>query len=154
EHPLVEKICRPEQKTEVKAFVNKMKYLNEMARTSTEAEKEGVFTGAYAINPMDGSRIPIWLANYVLMDYGTGAIMAVPAHDQRDFEFARKYDIPIKVVIKGEDIPLDGNLLQESYPGDGHMVNSGEFDGLIVEEGQKAVIKFMEEKGIGRGTIN
>ena len=154
EHPLVEKICHPEQEKEVKAFVNKMKYLNEMARTSNEAEKEGVFTGAYAINPMDGSRIPIWIANYVLMDYGTGAIMAVPAHDQRDFEFARKYDIPVKVVIKGEDTPLDGNLLQESYPGDGHMVNSGDFDGLTVEEGQKAVIKFMEEKGIGQGTVN
>jgi leucyl-tRNA synthetase len=154
EHPLVEKICHPGQEKGVKAFVNKMKYLNEMARTSNEAEKEGVFTGAYAINPMDGSRIPIWIANYVLMDYGTGAIMAVPAHDQRDFEFARKYDIPVKVVIKGEDTPLDGNLLQESYPGDGHMVNSGDFDGLTVEEGQKAVIKFMEEKGIGQGTVN
>ncbi|MDD2511030.1 MAG: leucine--tRNA ligase [Syntrophomonas sp.] len=154
EHPLVEKISAPAQKAEVKAFVDKMKYLNEMARTSNEAEKEGVFTGAYAINPMDGTRIPIWIANYVLMEYGTGAIMAVPAHDQRDFEFARKYDIPVKVVIKGEDTPLDGNLLQESYPGNGHMVNSGEFDGLTVEAGIKAVINFMEEKGIGQGTVN
>ena len=131
EHPLVEKLVagRPEEK-QVKEFVKRMQLLSEMARTSTEAEKEGVFTGAYAINPMNGEKVPIWIANYVLMDYGTGAIMAVPAHDQRDFDFARKYNIPIRVVIKGEDTPIDGSELAEAYAGDGVMVNSGSFDGL------------------------
>lgn len=154
EHPLVEQICQPKQKADIGKFVNKMKHLNEMARTSAEVEKEGFFTGAYAINPMNGDRIPIWIANYVLMDYGTGAIMAVPAHDQRDFEFARKYDIPVKVVIKGENTNLDGNLLQEAYTGDGLMVNSGDFDGLTTEEGQLSVTSFMAKQGFGQGTIN
>lgn len=155
EHPLVEKICRGKpQEKEVKAFVERMKYLNEITRTSNETEKEGVFTGAYAINPMNGEKVPIWIANYVLMEYGTGAIMAVPAHDQRDFEFARKYNLPIKVVIKGEDSPASGEEMTAAYTGDGIMVNSGTFDGLTVEEGKKAVIAYMEEKGIGQGTVN
>lgn len=155
EHPLVETLTsgKPEE-NQVKAFIDRMKTLSEMARTSTDAEKEGVFTGAYAINPMNGEKVPIWIANYVLMDYGTGAIMAVPAHDQRDFEFARKYDIPIRVVICEEDTPLDGRLLPEAYAGDGVMVNSGPFDGLTVEEGQKQITADMEQKGIGEGTVN
>ncbi|SHH20769.1 leucyl-tRNA synthetase [Thermosyntropha lipolytica DSM 11003] len=155
EHPLVEKISqgKPQEK-EVKAFVERMKYLNEITRTSNETEKEGVFTGAYAINPMNGEKVPIWIANYVLMEYGTGAIMAVPAHDQRDFEFARKYNLPIKVVIKGEDSPATAEEMTAAYTGDGVMINSGSFDGLTVEEGKKAVIAYMEEKGIGKGTVN
>ena len=116
--------------------------------------KEGVFTGAYAINPMNGEEVPIWIANYVLMDYGTGAIMAVPAHDQRDFEFARKYGLPIRVVIQGEDTPLDGADLTEAYEGDGKMVNSGLFDGLSVEAGKAAVIDYMEKNGIGSRAVN
>ncbi|MDD3268931.1 MAG: leucine--tRNA ligase, partial [Syntrophomonadaceae bacterium] len=152
EHPLVEKISH--DYNSIRDFVNKMKGLSDIARTSSEAEKEGVFTGAYAINPMNGEKIPIWIANYVLMDYGTGAIMAVPAHDQRDFDFARKYNIPIRVVIKGEDSPMDASLLNEAYVEDGLMVNSGAFDGLTVSEGQKALIKYMEEKAIGKGTVN
>ncbi len=102
-------------------------------------KKEGVFTGAYAINPMNDERIPIWIADYVLMDYGTGAIMAVPAHDQRDFEFARQYQLPIRVVIKGEDTPEDGELLTEAYEGDGVMINSGRYNGLSVEEGKQQI---------------
>lgn len=155
EHPLVEKLVagRPQEK-EVKEFVSRMQLVNEMTRTSAETEKEGVFTGAYAINPMNGEKVPIWIANYVLMDYGTGAIMAVPAHDQRDFDFARKYNIPIRVVIKGEDTPLDGSQLSEAYAGDGRMVNSGSFDGLSVEEGKAQVISYMQEHGIGQGTVN
>ncbi|HAA09551.1 MAG TPA: leucine--tRNA ligase [Syntrophomonas sp.] len=155
EHPLVEKLVagRPEEK-QVKEFVKRMQLLSEMARTSTEAEKEGVFTGAYAINPMNGEKVPIWIANYVLMDYGTGAIMAVPAHDQRDFDFARKYNIPIRVVIKGEDTPIDGSQLAEAYTGDGLMVNSGSFDGLSVEEGKAKITAYMKEHGIGEGTVN
>ncbi|NLM89369.1 MAG: leucine--tRNA ligase, partial [Syntrophomonadaceae bacterium] len=151
----VEKLVagRPEEK-QVKEFVKRMQLLSEMARTSTEAEKEGVFTGAYAINPMNGEKVPIWIANYVLMDYGTGAIMAVPAHDQRDFDFARKYNIPIRVVIKGEDTPIDGSQLAEAYTGDGLMVNSGSFDGLSVEEGKAKITAYMKEHGIGEGTVN
>ena len=155
EHPLVEKLVAGKtQELEVQAFVKKMKSTSDIARTATDAEKEGIFTGAYAINPMNGEKVPIWIANYVLMDYGTGAIMAVPAHDQRDFEFARKYDIPIRVVIKSPESPALGNEMLEAYPGDGVMVNSGEFDGLTVEEGQKRIIAYMEEHGIGQGTIN
>jgi leucyl-tRNA synthetase len=155
EHPLVAKLsANKPQEDEIKAFVDKMKGLNEMSRTSTDAEKEGVFTGAFAVNPMNGEKVPIWIANYVLMDYGTGAIMAVPAHDQRDFEFARKYSIPVRVVIKSEDSPANEEQMEEAYTGDGLMVNSGPFNGLSVEEGKKAVIYFMEKNAIGKGTIN
>lgn len=155
EHPLVEEISRNTPQAEaVQGFVAKMKLLSEIARTSTESEKEGVFTGAYAINPMNGEEVPIWIANYVLMDYGTGAIMAVPAHDQRDFDFARKYNLPIRVVIKGEDTLLNGAELTEAYVGGGTMVNSGDFDGNSVESGIAAVITYMEENGIGQGSIN
>ncbi|HOV43502.1 MAG TPA: leucine--tRNA ligase, partial [Syntrophothermus lipocalidus] len=103
EHPLVEKLTRdtPYQQA-VDEFIHRMKFLNEIDRTSTETEKEGVFAGAYAVNPVNGEKVPIWIANYVLMEYGTGAIMAVPAHDQRDFEFARKYGLPVRVVIEPE----------------------------------------------------
>lgn len=155
EHPLVEKLAAGKpQEADVKAFVKKMKNTSDMARTASDAEKEGVFTGAYAINPMNGEKIPVWIANYVLMDYGTGAIMAVPAHDQRDFDFARKYNIPIRVVIKSSDSPAKGEDMPEAYAGDGVMVNSGDFNGLTMEEGQKRIIAHMEQQGIGKGTIN
>lgn len=155
EHPLVEKLAAGKpQEAEVKAFIKKMKSTSDMARTASDAEKEGVFTGAYAINPMTAEKVPIWIANYVLMDYGTGAIMAVPAHDQRDFDFARKYNIPIRVVIKSADSPANGEEMTEAYAGDGVMVNSGDFNGLNVTEGQKQIIAYMEEHGIGKGTIN
>ncbi|NLB88840.1 MAG: leucine--tRNA ligase, partial [Syntrophomonadaceae bacterium] len=155
EHPLVEKVCagKPEEEA-VKKFIQKMQHVSDIARTSAETEKEGVFTGAYAINPLNGSKIPIWIANYVLMDYGTGAIMAVPAHDERDFEFARKYNLPIKIVIQNTESPIKEEDLKEAYTGDGVMVNSGSFDGLTVEEGKKAVTKYMEENSIGEGTVN
>lgn len=155
EHPLVEKLAAGKaQEAQVQAFIKKMKSISDMARTASDVEKEGVFTGAYAINPMNGEKVPIWIANYVLMDYGTGAIMAVPAHDQRDFDFARKYDIPIRVVIKSPDSPAGGEEMAEAYAGDGVMVNSGEFNGLDVAEGQKQIIAYMEEHSIGQGTIN
>ncbi|MGI6549981.1 MAG: leucine--tRNA ligase [Syntrophomonadales bacterium] len=156
EHPLVETLAQgTEYETGVRDFAASMMHLNELARTSTEAEKLGFFTGRYAINPVNGEEIPIWLANYVLMDYGTGAIMAVPAHDQRDFDFAKKYNLEIRVVIQNPDqpLPLDGTL-SEAYTGDGVMVNSGKFNGLTIEEGQEAIIKFMEANKIGRGTVN
>lgn len=155
EHPLVEQISRgkPEE-AQVKDFVQKMKQLSEIARTAADAEKEGVFTGAYAINPINNEKVPIWIANYVLMDYGTGAIMAVPAHDQRDFDFARKYNLPIRVVIKNDNSPASADEMEEAYTGDGLMINSGRFNGLRVEEGIAAVIEYMEKNNIGRGTVN
>lgn len=155
EHPLVETISQgTPQEEKVKEFVQRMQFLSEAERTSTDAEKEGVFTGAFALNPMNGDRIPIWIANYVLVDYGTGAIMAVPAHDQRDFEFARKYGLPVQVVIKSPDSPADGDSMQEAYEEDGVMVNSRDFNGLSVTLGKQQVVAYMEEKGIGEGTIN
>ncbi len=155
EHPLVEKLAAGKaQEAQVKAFIRKMKATSDMARTASDAEKEGVFTGAYAINPLNGEKVPIWIANYVLMDYGTGAIMAVPAHDQRDFDFARKYNIPIRVVIKSPDSPARGEEMAEAYAGEGVMVNSGDFNGLDVAEGQKRIIAYMEKHGIGQRTVN
>ena len=155
EHPLVEVLAAGQpQEQEVKEFVKRMKSTSDIARTATDAEKEGIFTGAYAINPMNGERVPIWIANYVLLEYGTGAIMAVPAHDQRDFEFARKYDIPIRVVIKSEDSPADGAAMSEAYTGDGCMFNSASFDGLTVATGKKKVNEYMKANGIGEATIN
>ncbi len=155
EHPLVEKISRgTSHEAEVREFTHRMQFLSDLDRTSTDAEKEGVFTGAYAVNPMNGENIPIWIANYVLIDYGTGAIMAVPAHDERDFEFARKYDLPIKVVIQSEDSPTDGAQMNEAFTGDGLMVNSLEYSGLSVSEGQKQIVAYMESAGFGKGTIN
>ncbi|HWQ74561.1 MAG TPA: leucine--tRNA ligase [Syntrophomonas sp.] len=155
EHPLVEAISAgTEQEKAVWEFVHRMQFISDVARTSTDTEKEGIFTGAYAINPLNGEKIPIWIANYVLMDYGTGAIMAVPAHDQRDFEFARKYAIPIRVVIKSDDSPADGSQMTEAYTGPGLMVNSGAYDGLEYEDGKRQITAYMESKGIGKSTVN
>jgi len=155
EHPLVDIISAgTEQEAAVKEFVHRMQFISDVTRTSTDTEKEGVFTGAYAVNPLNNEKIPIWIANYVLMDYGTGAIMAVPAHDQRDFEFARKYDIPVRVVIKSEDSPAEGEQMSEAYAGSGQMVNSGDYNGLDFEDGKKKITAYMESQGIGKATIN
>lgn len=155
EHPLVEHLSQgTAQEQAVKDFVYKMQFSSDIERTSGDTEKEGVFTGAYAIHPLTGEKVPIWIANYVLLDYGTGAIMAVPAHDQRDFDFARKYDIPVKVVIKGENSPLNGAELKEAYTEDGKLVNSAELDGSDVETAKAKVIARFEEMGIGKGTVN
>jgi len=155
EHPLVLKLAEgTEHEGEVKDFIKKMSFLNEIARTSTETEKEGVFTGAYGINPMNGEKFPILIANYVLMDYGTGAVMGVPAHDQRDFEFAKKYNLPIRVVIQPEGQELDPARLTEAYADDGVLVNSGRFNGLSNDEGWDAIAEEMEKAGIGKRTVN
>lgn len=155
EHPLVNKLSRgTTQEKAVQEFVQRMQFISDVDRTSTAAPKEGVFTGAYAINPMNGERIPIWIANYVLMDYGTGAIMAVPAHDERDFEFARQYQLPVRVVIKSADSPADGDEMTEAYTSDGLLVNSGDYNGLSVAEGQKQITAYMQSQGVGKGTIN
>src|SRR4030067_556387 len=128
-HPLVEQIATPEQKAEVEAYVLYSTRQSDIQREATDKEKTGVFTGGYALNPVNGERIPIWIADYVLMTYGTGAIMAAPAHDQRDFEFARKYGLPIRVVIQPVDRQIDPDTMAEAWPGDGVMDHSGPLDG-------------------------
>ncbi len=142
EHPLAERLC------EDKEALKKIRHLQRQPDV-----KEGIFTGKYAINPLNGERIPVWIANFVLMEYGTGAIMSVPAHDQRDFEFAKRYNIPIKIVIK----PVDKELSEPfngAYEEEGVMVNSGEFSGLPSSKGKKAVAEYIEKKGLGERTVN
>ncbi len=153
EHPLVAEITAPDRVEAVRAYVEATRKKSEIERQVEDREKTGVFTGAYAINPATGEAIPIYIADYVLMGYGTGAIMAVPAHDQRDFEFARKYDLPIRLVIRPESGEL-AEPLTEAFEGAGIMVNSGQFDGLPSEEGKKKVIAWLEAEGIGKGTVN
>lgn len=155
EHPLVSQLIKgTEYEKPVQEFVQRILQMNEMTRTSTELEKEGLLIGAQAINPMNGQVVPIMVANYVLMDYGTGAVMGVPAHDERDFEFARKYGLPIQVVIQPEGEQLEGETMPAAYTGAGVMVNSAEFNGLPNEEGKKAIADYMEAKGIGMRQIN
>ncbi len=153
EHPLVEKVTTPEHKAEVDAYVAAARRMSDIERESTEREKTGVFTGGYAINPVNGERVPIWIADYVLMTYGTGAIMAVPAHDQRDFEFAKKYGLPIRVVIAPPE--WEGEDLEEAYTGEGIMVNSGPFDGTPAPDPAiRKVTEWLEEQGIGKFAVN
>ncbi|MEW6046051.1 MAG: leucine--tRNA ligase [Bacillota bacterium] len=151
QHPLAEKLAAggPHERS-----------VREMARALAlreqelaEAEKVGVPTGAHAINPINGEAVPIWIGNYVVMEYGTGAVMGVPAHDQRDFEFARKYHLPVRVVIAAEGVPLDGEKLQAAWEGPGVMVNSGPFDGTPSEEGKHAVIAELARRGAGKASV-
>ncbi|NLJ72523.1 MAG: leucine--tRNA ligase [Syntrophomonadaceae bacterium] len=154
EHPLVKSLCAGKaEEANVQDFIKQMEFLSDVARTSTETEKEGIFTGAYALNPFTNEEIPIWIANYVLMDYGTGAIMAVPAHDERDLEFALKYNLPVRIVIENPENPSI-EVVTEAFADDGIMVNSAGFNGLSVEEGKKAIIKYVTDKKIGKATIN
>lgn len=155
EHPMVDELVKGTPYEEsVREFQKKMEKLSEVVRTSTETEKEGMFIGAYAINPLSGERVPIWIANYVLLDYGTGVVMGVPAHDQRDFEFAKKYGLPIKVVINPPGMELSAEEMQEAYADDGVLVNSGTFSGMNNREAIKAITEFMEEKGLGKKAVN
>jgi leucyl-tRNA synthetase len=151
EHPAVERITTPERADEVRAYVEKAGRMSEIDRTDVTREKTGVFTGAYAVNPANNERIPVYIADYVLMAYGTGAIMAVPAHDERDGEFARKYGIEIRTVIAPPD--WDGGELDEAYVGEGTMVNSGPFDGTPSEEGKAKVTSWLEQRGAGRAAV-
>jgi len=151
EHPLVSSLTTPEHKDEVEAYVEQARRQTEIERLSTEKEKTGVFTGAYCVNLLNGDRMPILVADYVLLTYGTGMIMAVPAHDQRDFEFARKYGLPIKVVIAPPG--WDGGELAEAYLEEGTQVNSGIFDGLPSSEGIERIADHVEEKGWGGRTV-
>ena len=157
EHPLVlELVSGTDYEADVLAFIEKMNGLNEIARTSTDAEKEGLFIGAYCLNPLSGKKVPIWIANYVLLEYGTGAVMGVPAHDERDFEFATKYGLEIKTVIMPAESPaLARDLpLEAAYTGDGVMVNSGSFDGLSSDEGLERIADEAERLGLGQRKVN
>lgn len=154
ESPLVEKLVkgRKEEKA-VQELVRKMRDESKIERSDAEVEKEGVFTGRYVINPVNGKKVPIWVANYILMEYGTGAIMAVPAHDQRDFEFAKKFKLPIEVVIDDPKSPLKVEAMKEAYVGEGVMVNSDKFNGLPSNVSIVKIAEYFEEKGYGKRTI-
>jgi leucyl-tRNA synthetase len=154
EHPLTHSLSRgTQQEKAIDAFIKQVRNQDKIARTSEGGEKLGVFTGASAINPLNGESVPIWTANFVLMDYGTGAIMSVPAHDHRDFEFAKKYDLPIRIVI----LPPDGNTnpddLKEAMTEPGPMTQSGPFDGLAGDEAKQKVCEHLQSKNIGKATV-
>ncbi len=155
EHPLVDTLTTPSQNESVQEYKLQATRQSDIERESLSKEKTGVFTGSNAINPVNGERIPIWIADYVLMSYGTGAIMAVPAHDQRDFEFARKYGLEVRVVIQPDNTAaLDGASMAESTPAYGTMVNSGPLTGTPADQAVSAAIRFLEEKGTGQASTN
>ncbi|WP_203361427.1 leucine--tRNA ligase [Bacillus sp. REN10] len=143
EHPFVQNITTAEQQQAVTNYIDEIKSKSDLERTDLAKHKTGVFTGAYAINPANGEKMPIWIADYVLMSYGTGAIMAVPAHDERDYEFAKKFELPIKAVVAGGDIET------EAYTGDGEHINSDFLNGLNKEEAIAKMIAWLEEKDLG-----
>ena len=147
EHDLVDKITTPEQKAAVAAYKEEVSHKSDLDRTDLNDEKTGVFTGAYATNPVNGQQIPIWISDYVLVTYGTGAVMAVPAHDDRDFAFAKKFNLPMKQVI-------EGSLEDGAITGDGKHINSDFLDGLNKEEAIKRAVEYFEDKGIGEKKVN
>lgn len=155
EHPLVEKLIAGKDNSEsVRAFVNRIHNLSEVSRTSSDAEKEGMFTGAYAINPFNGEQVPIWIANYVLYEYGTGAVMGVPAHDERDWEFATKYNLPKRLVVQNAEQSLAIATMENAYHDTGVLVNSGQFTGMDNEAAKTAMANWLEERGIGKSRTN
>ena len=147
EHPFVDEITTPEQKEAVAAYKKDIATKSDLQRTDLNKDKTGVFTGAYAINPINGKKIPIWISDYVLITYGTGAIMAVPAHDTRDYEFAKKFDLPIIPVLEGGDIE------KEAFTGDGKHINSGFLDGMGKQEAIDTMIKWLEEHHCGEKKV-
>ncbi len=154
EHPLVMEIADPEKKAELQKYIDWASNEKEIDRAAA-VEKTGVDTGAYAINPANGEKIPVWIADYVLMTYGTGVIMAVPAHDERDFAFARKYAIPVIEVVASANAKKDENgNLTEAHVAEGAMVNSGEYDGMPAEEFKKAIVAKLAEKNLAKATVN
>ena len=155
EHPyLQEKVAGPEYEAAVNEYVEKVQHMSDIDRTSTSNEKTGVFTGRYAINPINGKKVPIFISDYVLMGYGTGAIMAVPAHDTRDFDFAKKFDCEIIPVVDPGDPEIDLNNLTEAFVAEGTMINSGFMDGMNNKDAIAAMIKHVEEEGFGKETTN
>jgi leucyl-tRNA synthetase len=153
EHPLVGQITTEGRRAEVEDYQARAARMDLVTRQKTDKTKTGVFTGAYCLNPASGLPIPVWIADYVLIEYGTGAIMAVPGHDQRDFEFAEVFHLPIPRVVAG---PGDdaGTPLDEAYVGDGHLVNSGRFDGMPWRDGARAIVEWLEEQGLAEGKVN
>jgi len=154
EHPLVREILASTQHAEVDAYVAASRTKTEIDRMTTDREKTGVFTGAYAVNPFSGEKVPVWIADYVLMGYGTGAIMAVPAHDSRDFAFAARYDIPIRQVIGWPDVIYETTAWNDTYSEHGTLVNSGHFDGLTTEDAFTAMVAEGEAKGFAKAQTN
>jgi len=155
EHPRVNNIIAAfPEKAALKAFVERIKKQDTVKRTGDEYEKEGVFSGKYVVNPLNNEKIPLYIVNFVLMEYGTGAIMAVPAHDQRDFEFAEKYHLPVRVVIQNSDHSLDPDRMTEAYTEDGINVDSGPITGLQNREGIERISDYIEERGLGKRTIH
>ncbi len=152
EHPLVEKLTTPERRAEVEAYVQQARRQTEIERLTTEKEKTGVFLGSQVVNRLNGEKVPVFIADYALMSYGTGAVMGVPAHDQRDFEFAGKYGLPINVVIAPTD--WDGSELDQAYVSEGTMVNSGQFDGVPSERGKEAIADLVEERSWGKRAVS
>ncbi len=155
EHPLALSLSKgTPQEQQVRAFVDRMKLEDRTQRAVADTKKEGVFTGAYAINPLTHERIPVWIGNFVLLEYGTGAIMAVPSNDQRDFEFAKQYGLPIRMAVKPVDADLDESTMQHAHEGEGVLVNSGPFTGMGSEQAREAIADFLEREGIGKRTVN
>ena len=155
EHPLVDKlIAGRENEAEIRAFVERVRNQSEISRTATDVEKEGIATGAYARNPINGEDVPILIANYVLYEYGTGAVMGVPTHDERDWAFATKYNLPKKVVIDSGDERSVLETMDNAYVGKGKLINSGEFDGMDNEEAMSAIIDWLEAHGVGKRRVN
>ncbi len=159
EHPLVARITSPEQATAVKAYQEAAARKSDFERTEVAKKKTGVFTGAYAMNPVNNERVPIWIADYVLATYGTGAIMAVPAHDERDFEFAKQFSLPIRTVVKPADDWLKKTKstiesLNEPYTETGTAINSGPYDGTPTEKFKAEITRWLEQKGLGKGKVN
>ncbi|TVR93467.1 MAG: leucine--tRNA ligase [Spirochaetaceae bacterium] len=154
EHPLVAKITTEEQRAAVTAYINEARLKSDLERTDLAKDKSGVFTGAHAINPVNGERIPIWISDYILLSYGTGAIMAVPAHDERDFAFAQKFGLPIpRVVVENKDDDPNAPI-ENVFTGEGYAANSGSYDGMPTREFKAAIITELEQKGTGSRAIN
>src|SRR5580700_9225809 len=150
--PLAEEVCGPEQRGALEDYLAQVRKLTDIERQETEREKTGVFLGRYAINPVNGERIPVWAADYVLPDYGTGAIMAVPAHDQRDLDFARAFGLPVRIVL---DTGLaDPAQTGTATPGEGMLVNSGPLDGLSKQDAIAKIIEILGAQGLGRAAVN
>lgn len=155
DHPYVARLIegKPNQ-GELQAFIDRMRNLSEIDRTAADAEKEGLFTGSYAKNPMTGEDVPIWIANYVLIEYGTGAVMGSPGHDERDWEFAKKYKLPINFVVSVEGVENSLEAWKSEYHDEGVLINSGKFDGLTTEEGREAITKALAEDNRGEKKVN
>ena len=151
QHPRLMELVTEKQRKEVEKFLKKIKSVSEKGRV--ELEKEGIFTGSYAINPINFEKVPVYVGNFVVADYGSGMVMGVPAHDQRDFEFAKKYGIPIKIVVQPENKKIDIKNMKESYTGSGILVNSGSFNGLFSDEAKEHIAKALEFKKLGKKTV-